>query len=129
LGRTSTGWIAPALPGAPIRSPRRRAIGTGREFSIPVIGRSWDWWRVQTWLVEWSVIGGQPRELQRSAMSRQGEGVRLDGFASKRQRRQGGIYRVRPTMAGTSSAKGRVGSGSTYAALIKGAHYRTIKPG
>ena len=25
LGRTSTGWIAPALPGALIRSPRRRA--------------------------------------------------------------------------------------------------------
>src|SRR5262245_43097127 len=24
LGRTSTGWIAPALPGALIRSPRRR---------------------------------------------------------------------------------------------------------
>src|SRR5262245_16140318 len=37
LGRTSTGWIAPALPGALIRSPRRRgraasaALG-GREF-------------------------------------------------------------------------------------------------
>src|SRR5215831_2774789 len=29
LGRTSTGWIAPALPGALIRSPRRR----GREVS------------------------------------------------------------------------------------------------
>src|SRR5215831_4453499 len=28
LGRTSTGWIAPALPGALIRSPRRRARAT-----------------------------------------------------------------------------------------------------
>jgi hypothetical protein len=26
-GRTCTGWIAPALPGAPIRGPRRRARG------------------------------------------------------------------------------------------------------
>ena len=29
LGRTSTGWIAPALPGAPIRSPRLRAQAAG----------------------------------------------------------------------------------------------------
>src|ERR1700724_1401472 len=31
---------------------------------------------------------------------------------------------MRRTMAGPSSAKGSVGSGSTNAALIKGAHYR-----
>ena len=36
LGRTSTGWIAPALPGALIRSPRRR----GRAASAALRGRA-----------------------------------------------------------------------------------------
>src|ERR1700704_5412810 len=50
--------------------------------------------------------------------------MRTDGFAGKRSRCQGDVYRMRSTMAGTGSAKGSAGLGSTHAALIKVIHYR-----
>jgi hypothetical protein len=65
-----------------------------------------------------------PHELQRSAMSRQSEGMRVDGFAGKRWRRQGIVCRVRPPVARACPAKGRYGAQSAQDAKFKLRHYR-----
>jgi len=65
-----------------------------------------------------------PHELQRSAMPRQSEGMRVDGFAGKRWRRQGIVCRVRPPVARACPAKGRYGAQSAQDAKFKLRHYR-----
>jgi hypothetical protein len=64
-----------------------------------------------------------PHELQRSAMSRQSEGMRV-GFAGERWRRQGIVCRVRPPVARACPAKGRYGAQSAQDAKFKLRHYR-----
>lgn len=58
-----------------------------------------------------------PHEVQRTAMPRSREGMRLDGFPGERSGRKGDVCRTRSTMAGVGATKGRPRTASTKFAL------------
>jgi hypothetical protein len=62
-------------------------------------------------------IGASPYEVQRAAMPRSSQGMRLDGLPGERSERQGSVCRARPTMAGVGATKGRPGAVSVQLAL------------
>ena len=65
LGRTSTGWIAPALPGALTRSPRRRGRAATVVIELSALARSrFDEITMLHWM--WRLV---PQNLRRSLAS------------------------------------------------------------